>query len=567
MTLTPSPFGATPSRREGENESFGSKKGHNKPLNTTESALVRMFQLTPGLVQSNNKRKKGKTMKVKIRGLVFAGFAAAVFAQSASAEITDSDKTVTSKTYVDSKIEGTVNNATTIDSESPDDKAPSSLNVYKFVSNQIVSSGGGVDGNPNYHTDKIGYLDSTWAQANNTGLTSPYMVTKADLAAHPTWQEHVVKWEIIVPDARVAKTATNIITGGTSNQTGVQENLTTAKAVYDFVTNGDPNDPNNNGFQPAVDSSATDSDSFRAGWYNNGAATWATVKVRGNGTEAQDPSLGYLVMDQQVTPNGDTGSVYTISLKNDSIAGLASDISAVGDNGGTAHLIADKLTTAKAVYDFVTEQVNEAAGDFQPKLTSAQASAIAGWGNNGTANNGTAIAVGYRGTGSTDDSGWKVFGARADGLGEEGDYHLSYLEVQPAQGTGQNAERDKYWVDIKSDAVVTSGSTLATSGAATGDGAYLSNGKLTTAKAVYEYAVKQQWETTDNGKHLVIGSDGKVTVSTNANPDIPVPTDSRCTQAGGTHVCALVAYYDADANGTGNGGIKYEWTVMAPTGN
>jgi hypothetical protein len=41
--LTPSPFGATPSRREGDWESFGSKKGHNKPLNTTESALVRMF--------------------------------------------------------------------------------------------------------------------------------------------------------------------------------------------------------------------------------------------------------------------------------------------------------------------------------------------------------------------------------------------------------------------------------------------------------------------------------------------------------------------------------------------
>lgn len=295
-------------------------------------------------------------MKTKIRGLVFVGFAAAVFAQSASAEITDSDKTVTSKTYVDSKVEATVNNATTINSGSPDDKAPSSLNVYKFVSNQIVSSGGGVDGNPDYHTDKIGYLDSTWAE-DNTNLESPYMVTKAQLVANPTWQAHVVKWELIVPDARVAESAGDITAGGDSDATATEQtNLTTAKAVYDFVTYGDPNDPDNNGFQPAVDSSATSSNSFRAGWYNNGAATWATVKVRGNGTEAQDPSLGYLVMDQQVTPNGDTGSVYTISLKNDSIAGLASDISAVGGSGGTAHLIADKLTTAKAVYDYAVKK-------------------------------------------------------------------------------------------------------------------------------------------------------------------------------------------------------------------
>ena len=34
------------------------------------------------------------------------------------------------------------------------------------------------------------------------------------------------------------------------------------------------------------------------------------------------------------------------------------------------------------------------------------------------------------------------------------------------------------------------------------------------------------------------------------------------------HYCALVAYYDADtANGGANAGVKYEWTVMAPTGN
>lgn len=363
-------------------------------------------------------------MKIKIRGLVFVGFAAAVFAQSAMAEITADDKTVTSKTYVDSKVEATVSGETTINSESPDDKAPSSLNVYKFVTDQM---------------DDLAEVAAIQGDGTYLNVTTETVGTGDN--AHEVKQVNVIT-------NNLASTAALIGTAGTSAQAADQGKLTTAKAVYDFVTGGD------------------------------------------------DPD-----------------------------------------------------------------------GGFHPKLTSTQASILAGWGNGGQSEEGTAIAVGYRAYDGDDPdavepSEWKTFGARANGSGTNDDYHLSYLTVQP--GTYQ--ERDKYFIDIKATALAKDVMAISAGGTATGAAASQTADKLATAKAVYDYAVQKQWQTTDEGKHLVIGSDGKVTLSTNTNPDIPAPTDTRCTQAGGNHVCALVAYYDANAGGTGVGGVKYEWTVMAPTG-
>lgn len=376
-------------------------------------------------------------MKLKIRGLVFAGFAAAVFAQSASA-VETADKTVTSKTYVDSKIQGTVNNATTITDNSSDTKAPSELNVYKFVSNQIVSSGGGVDGNIDYHTDKIGYLDSTWAAAN-TNLESPYMVTKAQLAANPTWADHVVKWELIVPDSVVAETAGKIGDAGDAGATAAEQaKFPTAKAVYDFVTNGDPNDPNFDGFQPKI---------------------------------------------------------------TDNLASSALNINS-GEDAGVG------------------------------------------------------VMVGYKGysNGEFGNSTWLTFAAAANHTDS-----LGYLNITE----DATDSKHKYLVDIKGNAIAKTAQAISTGGQASGADAYLTRDKLTTAKAVYDYAVKQNWTQANAGKTLVVGSDGIVTVSTNANPDIPGVDDMPevCTTAAGGHVCALVAYYDTQSSG-----VVYEWTVMAPTG-
>ena len=389
-------------------------------------------------------------MKVKIRGLVFAGFAAAVFAQSALA-ITDDDKTVTSKTYVDTNFQNIVQKdkatgegttaspyATTINANSSNDTYPTSQNVYKFVEGKIVSTGGGIDGDVTKHTQKIAVFETGYTPTGSAESPST-----ADL-------DHVTGWKLIVPDSVVAESGSDI--GGTTLNPGPadghENDLTTAQAVYDFVTGGD------------------------------------------------DPD-----------------------------------------------------------------------GGFHPKLTSTQASVLAGWGNGGTNTEGTAIAVGYRAYDSDDPdavkpSEWKTFGARGNGAGTNDDWHLSYLEVQP--GTYQ--ERDKYFIDIKASALAKNATAISDGGTATGATASQTADKLATAKAVYDYAVKQQWQTTDEGKHLVIGSDGKVTLSANANtPDIPAPTDSRCAQAGGTHVCALVAYWDSTLNNNA-GGVAYEWTVMAPTG-
>ena len=360
-------------------------------------------------------------MKLKIRGLVFAGFAAAVFAQSASATVDDSDKTVTSKTYVDSKIQGTVNNATTINASSPDTKAPSELNVYKFVENRIISSGGGIDGNINKHTQKVGYLDSTWAATANTGLSSPFMVTSADLEAHPTWTEHVTRWELIVPDSVVAESGSDI--GGTVQNPGPASghgsDLTTAQAVYDFV-NGTGN---GDGFQPKTHvENGQDSSTLKVG---TGEGEWSVLQA----------------YDDNATGNDDTGYI-TISH-----------------------------STTRGVYEI-----------------NLDGSQIARYGAAGT------------------DSG------------------------------------GSYSNQIEANSM-----------------------KLATANAVYQYAVKQDWGSQHEGKHLVINSSGMVDLSDTASPDIPVPTNSNCAQTGGTAVCALVAYWDATLN-DGDGGVKYEWTVMAGTG-
>lgn len=79
-------------------------------------------------------------MKVRVKGLVFVGFAAAIFAQNAMAAGEADARTVTSKLYVDQKIDQeTTSGTTTIDEDSPNDKAPSSKNVYDFVTGQIAT--------------------------------------------------------------------------------------------------------------------------------------------------------------------------------------------------------------------------------------------------------------------------------------------------------------------------------------------------------------------------------------------------------------------------------------------
>jgi len=373
-------------------------------------------------------------MKVKIRGLVFAGFAAAVFAQSAMAVDTD-DKTVTSKTYVDSKIEASDGTATTIGPSSPENKAPSSKNVYLALQEIETQQG--------------------------------------------NFQRKL-----------------------TADEKGPHIGI-----IVDRGTNGEHD--------------------YQSEWQEIGGSTYVSVGSNTGGT------------------------AISVGLNDGKIANTAAVIA--GSNGqGPATGDEDDLTTARAVYDFVT---NPNTG-FQRKITSQEATSLAGFNNNTDAGEG--VMIGHRGDGANDDSEWYVFGAKANGVDQSNsaNNHLSYLYV--AEDASES--RKKFLISIKDGALAESGNAIITGGTASGAEAYLTRDKLTTAKAVYEYAAQKDWGTANAGKHLVVGSDGLVALSTNTNPDIPEPTDTRCTQAGGTHVCALVAYYDATL-----GGVKYEWTVMAPT--
>ena len=386
-------------------------------------------------------------MKLKIRGLVFVGFAAAVFAQSALA-VSDSDKTVTSKTYVDSKIEGTVDNATTITAGSPDDKAPSSLNVYKFVENQIVSSGGGIDGDVTKHTQKIAVF-----QSGHTPIGTPEDPDDDDLP-------YITGWKLIVPDSVVAESGTDIGTNiGTINQSG--------------------------------------------------------------------PASGH-----------------------------GSD-----------------LTTAQAVYEFVTgEGTNDPDAGFQRKISETEGSILYQNSNiNGVTNNG-AVEIGYRpynsATEEYGDSTWGVLKPEADSNDGSAQGYIVFKK---------DTSKLSWDVNINSAKIAGVYTDIVTAGG--GSASNAEKGKLTTAKAVYDYAVKQQWAVGDEGKHLVIGSDGKVTLSTNASPDIPGADDmpTACKTEQGGKVCALVAYWDPGTTvsnpslqpgqtGYVAAGLRYEWTIMAPTG-
>lgn len=388
-----------------------------------------MFQLTPGVVQNNNKQKKGKTMKVKIRGLVFAGFAAAVFAQSAMAVDTD-DKTVTSKTYVDAKFQAQAKRV------------------------------------------EIG---------NGTGQY-------ASVSAIP----ETVKTNEYYPSMKVL--SDTVLDGN------FQRKLTESeKGPHVGIMI-------NNGTEQAPD--------WQSEWQEIGGSTYVSVGSNTGGT------------------------AISVGLNDGKIANTATVI-AGNDGQGPATGDEDDLTTAQAVYDFV---VGDTTGGFQPKTHVDS--------TNGEVNNSLKFGMG--------EGKWGV--VRAYGQTSPNQTANSYLQIV------SESERDTYSIGIDPSKVASHGASGGSGNNVYSNQILSGSASLATANAVYEYAVKQQWDAqNDVGKHLVIDSNGVVALSTEVNPDIPVPTDSRCVGENSTHVCALVAYYDANAGGTGVGGVKYEWTVMAPT--
>ena len=344
-----------------------------------------------GVVQNNNKHKKEKTMKLKIRGLVFTGFAAAVFAQSAWAlppaaglnegQIDALKATVTSKYYVDSNYqdlverkgtEGTApNDTTTITSNSTNDQYPTSRNVYKFVKGEIAA----LDGVANIQGDGT-YLNVSTVTVDE-GLSTEHDVKQVNIITNNLASANAdVTGTLATADQGklVTASAVNSLIDSTldSNDSNNTNHVPTSKAVYDFVTGTTGDD----GFQPKISDTqasaiagfgGTDSgDAVAVGYKPSdgnggyGNSTWLTFGARANGQggASGDNHLSYLRVDY-VPGTGNEREKAVIDIKSTAIAGADTAIIAAGDNNALP-TVTDKLTTAKAVFDFVMAQTGGA---------------------------------------------------------------------------------------------------------------------------------------------------------------------------------------------------------------
>lgn len=499
-------------------------------------------------------------MRVKIRGLVFVGFAAAVFAQSAMADATTDAKTVTSKLYVDSKVDGVTetgsgNNITygdtTITQNSPNDKAPSALNVYKFVTSQVAGSAVTIQGDSTYTTassngsgtwtvgidaTKLGTTANITSNTNTEGLTTVGAVrglldTSLSDAASGSDAENDTTVPTSAAVVSYAEKKGNKLDGDNNNTIAQFYNSPTkypsAKAVYDFVK------AEEGSFQPKVERTGP-SVGIRNGSGTSESPyiyTWGGIQAQGGNT------LGGTT-DNYVTMT-ESGGVYSIGLATTMVSVDKADITsnnkklmtAMGVNDymtdlvwtatdgtiASAYDIDTKVPTVKNVYDFVTGAISAAGDGYQPKIDDAKAGKI---------------MIGYNtqtgeGSGATYNSDWREL---------VGDYTLSgstyaggYIQVAP---NPENASQ----ADVRLLNVGHAGSYISS---ATQQDATNSMDALVSAYAVKEY---------------VTGLTGGLTI-----PSMPDTCTTAATNGG---YCALV-YGDTDDTQSGvQAGLM--WTVMAP---
>ena len=294
-------------------------------------------------------------MKVKIRGLVFAGFAAAVFAQSAMAvaptqpkatEQATDEKTVTSKYYVDGKFNGDVGYVLTqgstrgsvafkqlddegdsIDTENPNN-GTNIVVTGKAVANAIngLTADLNITGDPTKHTDRVAVYQS----------------------GHENDPAYITGYKIIVPDDQVAESGTDIGTNiGTINQSGPASghgsDFTTAQAVYDFVTG----DANNGGFQPKTHVDSTNGEANNSLKFGMGEGKWGVVRAYGQ-TSPDQTANSYL----QIVSESERDT-YSIGID-------PSKVASHGASGGSGNNVysnqilsgSASLATANAVYEY-----------------------------------------------------------------------------------------------------------------------------------------------------------------------------------------------------------------------
>jgi len=516
-------------------------------------------------------------MKVKIKGLVFVGFAAAVFAQSALATVNDS-KTVTSKLYVDSKVENTTGTGeqndpyvTTISPSNAhaDDRAPSIRNVYEFVTNQVGAITPAVGSNATNYVDftedgntlTVNFdqapvtvnegITGTLTETNGTTVgTADKLVTAgavkslidtslSDAANAENDTTMPTSLAVVNYAEKKANKATSITTGDGGNSTSDTAYPTT-KAVYDFVTT------QGGAFQPKVERTGP-SVGIRTGSGTSESPyiyTWGGIQAQGGNTLTG-------TTDNYVTMTESSG-VYSIGLASTMVSVDKADITSNNKKLMTAMGVNDYMTdlvwtttdgtiasayqndarvpTVKNVYDFVTGQISTAGDDYQPKVGGADS---------------------Y----GTDSS--KVMIGYTTRTGESPNYTYS-SEWKPLSGST--------YVTVSTDS---NGGTVALTNLAADADVY---GSRTTndEKLVKAGSVRKLLDTTlssaanAENDQTVPTSKAVVDYVTGLTGGLTIPTmPQECTtaaEAGG--YCALV-YGDADDTQSGvQAGLM--WTVMAP---
>lgn len=443
-------------------------------------------------------------MKIKVKGLVFVGFAAAVFASSAMADPAISGQnarnTVTSKYYVEHNFQKIGNRVTT----TPADNAETWSDSTKYPSMPVLKSVkdtmDAIDVTVANNSNGSAYLNVTElptgtftvdldnAPATTAAeLTGPltndeagaFTGTNGDKLVTATAVKALINTEstagttslgagssnATVPTSRnvvdyaeaKANKARAIITSGTgqnnTSATGGDTAYPTTAAVYDFVTS----QVGSAAYQPKLENSQI---GLYLGSYSGGASTWQELQGSSTGTSA---TTGY------VTIQADDG-VYKVNLDQAQVA------SSIAANSGSSA----KLATEGAVYNYV-------GTNFQP---------IAATDNS--------IKIGYNGD-------WQ-------NLGGDG----TYVTVSSSNGASSVALTN-----------ITAAGTGATSDFTT------NNTKLARAGDVYDFVMDQLGGT--------------------AIPQAP----SDCENATDGVWCALV-YGQIGVDGNSNPTYGLKWTIMAP---
>jgi hypothetical protein len=522
----------------------------------------------------NNNKQRGKKMKVKIKGLVFVGFAAAVFAQSAMAanpSYQTSANTVTSKKYVDEKFQpfadrveigtGTGQYASTSVEGFPwteNDKYPS-MKVLKEVKDTLDAVDV-VSGNETYVSvtegtgNNAGTFTVNTAQApatTNAGITGNLtQTTQNGSVVSPGTEDALVTAKAVkslidtsisgtendttVPTSLAVQTyaeatanklaedsnalGTTTITQANAEATDGNTKFPTVRNVYDFVKAEGGN------YQRKLTSS--EGALYIGKWdgtLNNGAgdSTWKALEAVSSNDQA---STDY------VTIKADSNGVYQVNIPAAQIATTAALTGATATNDTglvTAGSIRSTIlqagsTAGGTIASAATAQSNNTSDETVPTtknvyefVTNYAQDTYQPIVPDGQVTN---FMVGYKAT-SGGVSAWKSL------IGTQ------YVSV------ANDVETGEVKVAVPEAMIASQGSDItAATGTSTGSDY---NNDLTTARAVHEYV-----NTMMGGLEI---------------PGMP----SECsTAAASGHYCALVYGQTGESGGTATYGLM--WTIMAP---